>query len=75
MQKHESVAMPRDYQDLHQDVLAVSQSQIQHIDRLWAELSARINDFKQLLDQQARNETSRKLLLSGKTAWRESTMG
>ena len=53
-------------QDLHQDLLALDASRLRNVDRLWADLEARVDEFRQLLDKPAKNETSRKALLSGK---------
>ena len=52
-------------QGLHQDLLALQASQLRNIERLWANLEARVNEFRQLLDKPAKNETSRKTLSSG----------
>ena len=51
---------------LHQDLLSLEASQLHNIDRLWADLEARLDEFRQLLDKPAKNETSRKALKSGK---------
>ena len=51
---------------LHQDLLALDASRLHNIERLWADLEARVNEFRQLLDKPAKNETSRKALSSGK---------
>lgn len=53
-------------QGLHQDLLALESSRLRNVERLWADLEARVNEFKQLLDKPAKNETSRKALSSGK---------
>ena len=51
---------------LHQDLLDLDQGhRMRNIDRLWASLEARVNEFRQLLDKPSRNEESRKTLLSG----------
>lgn len=52
-------------QDLHRDLIALTQSQLRNIDRLWAKLDSHVNEFKQLLDKPPRNENSRKELFSG----------
>ena len=52
--------------DLHQDLLALEASRLRNVERLWADLEARVNDFRRLLDKPAKNETSRKALSSGK---------
>ena len=50
---------------LRQELLALEQSQLRNIDRLWADLEAHVQDFRQLLDKPSKNEASRKELLSG----------
>lgn len=55
-------------QGLHRDLLALQASQLRNIDRLWADLEARVSEFRQLLDKPAKNETSRKALSSGTNA-------
>lgn len=51
---------------LHQDLLALEASRLRNVERLWADLEARVNEFRQLLDKPAKNEASRKALSSGK---------
>ncbi|CAF9928707.1 MAG: hypothetical protein ALECFALPRED_004119 [Alectoria fallacina] len=48
--------------DLHQDLLALEASRFRNVERLWADLEAHVNEFRQLLDKPAKNEKSRKLL-------------
>ncbi|KAK4696524.1 hypothetical protein P7C71_g1402, partial [Lecanoromycetidae sp. Uapishka_2] len=50
---------------LHQDLLALEDSRLRNIDRLWAELEARVNEFRQLLDKPAKNDANRKTLETG----------
>jgi len=50
---------------LQQDLIALDESRLRTIDRLWTELEARIDEFRQLLDKPQRNESSRNQLLSG----------
>lgn len=50
---------------LHQDLVALDESQLRNVDRLLAELEARVGDFKKLLDKSPKNEKSRNTLLSG----------
>lgn len=50
---------------IHQDLLALEASRLRNIDRLWADLEARIDEFKQLLNKAPKNDASRKSLLSG----------
>ena len=51
---------------LHYDLLALDESRLGNIERLWADLEARVNEFRQLLDKPAKNEKSRKALSSGR---------
>ena len=55
-------------QGLHCDLLALEASRLVNVERLWADLEARVNEFRQLLDKPAKNETSRKALSSGKVS-------
>ncbi len=50
---------------LHQDLIALSQSQLQNVDRLWEKLDASVDEFKRLLDKPPKNEGSRRTLQSG----------
>lgn len=50
---------------LHQDLIALSNSQLRNVERLWAELDARVDEFRRLLDKPRKNEASRKTLQSG----------
>lgn len=53
-------------QGLYQDLVDLDQGQqMRNIDRLWASLEARVEEFRQLLDKPSKNEDSRKKLLSG----------
>ncbi|KAH8801581.1 nucleoporin Nup186/Nup192/Nup205 [Xylogone sp. PMI_703] len=51
---------------LHADLVALSESELPNLERLLAELEARIEEFRGLLDKSSRNEQSRKSLTSGK---------
>ena len=51
---------------LHQDLVALEASRLRNIDRLWADLEARVNEFRQLLDKAPKSDASRKTLQSGK---------
>lgn len=53
---------------LHQDLLALENSQLLNVERLWVDLESRINDFKNLLDKTPKKETSRNAILSGMNA-------
>ena len=50
---------------LHQDLIALEESQLRNIERLWAELETRVDEFRKLLDKTPKNDISRKTLLSG----------
>lgn len=53
-------------QGLHQDLLALESSRLRNVERLWADLEARVHEFRQLLDKPPKTEISRKALLPGK---------
>lgn len=57
-------------QDLHQDLIALSESQLRNVERLWAELDARVDEFRKLLDKPQKNDASRRLLQSGESSSR-----
>ncbi|KAF2762610.1 nuclear pore complex subunit [Pseudovirgaria hyperparasitica] len=46
-------------QDLHRDLQALSESRLPVLDRLWLQLEARVDDFRNLLDQKRRDDGSR----------------
>lgn len=50
---------------LHQDLIALEESQLRNIERLCTELEARIVEFRNLLDKPPKEESSRKTLNSG----------
>lgn len=52
-------------QGLHQDLIALDQTRLRNIDKLWADLQARMVEFRKLLDKTPKNEGSRKRLLTG----------
>ncbi|OCL14310.1 hypothetical protein AOQ84DRAFT_42231 [Glonium stellatum] len=52
-------------QGLHRDLLALTESRLPMLERLWAELEARIDEFKTLLDRPRKNDKSRQILSSG----------
>lgn len=52
--------------DLYSDLEALSESRLDVVDRLWNELAARIEDFRNLLDQKRKDEKSRAQLMTGK---------
>ncbi|GME28708.1 hypothetical protein GTA08_BOTSDO04298 [Neofusicoccum parvum] len=49
-------------QGLHRDLLALSEARLPNIERLWAELLARVDEFKKLLDKPRKNDRSREAL-------------
>ncbi|KAG4031072.1 hypothetical protein MFRU_010g01970 [Monilinia fructicola] len=53
-------------QNLHSDLLALSNSRLHNLERLAIELEAHIAAFRNLLDQKNRNEQSRKSIETGK---------
>lgn len=52
---------------LQQDLIALDESRLRNVDRLWADLESRIEEFRNLLDKPSKNESSRKKILSGIT--------
>jgi nuclear pore complex protein Nup205 len=52
-------------ESLHRDLLALSESRLVNVDRLWAQLEARIDEFRHLLEKAPRNEQSRRSLATG----------
>lgn len=53
---------------LHQDLIALSVSKLPVVERLWAQLDARVDEFRKLLDQTPKSELSRKTLRTGETS-------
>jgi len=47
-------------QGLHRDLLALTESRLPTLERLWAELEARIDEFKTLLDRPRKNDKAGK---------------
>ena len=60
---------------LHHDLLTLETSQLANVERLWADLEARVSEFRTLLDKPAKNEKSRKALSLGMLIWRSKTLG
>ena len=52
-------------QGLHRDLLALTESRLPTLERLWAELETRIDEFKTLVDRPRKNDKSRQILSSG----------
>lgn len=50
---------------LHTDLIALSVSRLANLERLVAELDARIEEFRELLHKKPRNEQSRQSLATG----------
>ena len=53
-------------QALHADLLALSESRLEHIERLELQLAAHMQEFRGLLDKKPRNEKSRQILATGR---------
>ena len=49
---------------LHQDLVALTQSQLLYIDSLTVELQAHVESFRKLLDKPPKNDASRRKLQS-----------
>lgn len=52
-------------QGLQADLVAISESRLANVNRLWVELEGSIADFRKLLDQQHKNDKSRQALKLG----------
>ena len=52
-------------QGLYQDLVAFSETRLANIERLWLELEASIEDFRQLLDKPLKSNASRESLMTG----------
>ena len=50
---------------LHQDLIALGESRLRNIEKLWTDLEAHIDDFRKLLDKKGKDDKSRKALQSG----------
>lgn len=50
---------------LQQDLIALEESRLRNVERLWVDLEARVEEFRNLLDKPSKNESSRKKILSG----------
>lgn len=50
---------------LQQDLIALDESRLRNVERLWIDLEARIEEFRKLLDKPPKTESSRKKVLSG----------
>jgi nuclear pore complex protein Nup205 len=51
--------------ELHQDLLAFTETRLANIDRLWLELQTSVEDFRKLLEKPSKSKTSRQSLASG----------
>ncbi|KAF2453191.1 nucleoporin Nup186/Nup192/Nup205 [Lineolata rhizophorae] len=51
---------------LHRDLLALSELRLPNVDRLWAQLEVRLDEFRRLLEKPGRNDTSRNALNTGR---------
>ena len=52
-------------QDLQHDLIALANSQLLNVERLWRNLEANIDAFRRLLDKPAKSEASRLQVASG----------
>jgi nuclear pore complex protein Nup205 len=52
-------------QVLHRDLVAQAELRLPNIERLWAQLEGRVNEFRRLLQKSPRNDQSRQSLNSG----------
>ena len=50
---------------LQQDLIALDESRLRNVQRLWSDLEAHIEEFRTLLDKPTKNESSRNKILSG----------
>ncbi|PNS19250.1 hypothetical protein CAC42_2427 [Sphaceloma murrayae] len=62
-------------QGLQADLIAFSESRLQTVDRLWAELEYSIVDFRKLLDKRQKNENSRRAIQSDRITVEEVDYG
>lgn len=51
---------------LHQDLVALEDTQLRNIDKLLDEIRAHVQAFRKLLDRPPKSDTSRKQIKSGK---------
>lgn len=56
---------------LQKDLIALSESRLHYVERLWAQLENHIDEFKKLLDKPPRNNASREKLSKGKVELRD----
>lgn len=50
---------------LHQDLIALSESRLASVEKLWIDLEAHIEAFRKLLDKPPKNNASRQKLSTG----------
>lgn len=55
-------------QGLQRDLISLSESRLANVERLWLELDAHVEEFRQLLDRKPQSEASRQKLLTGRLA-------
>jgi nuclear pore complex protein Nup205 len=53
-------------QSLHRDLLALSESRLPNLERLWTELGNQLEELKRLLDKPSKNAQHRQMVSSGK---------
>jgi nuclear pore complex protein Nup205 len=55
-------------QSLHRDLVALSESRLPNVERLWTQLQSRVEEFRVLLEKPPKNDTSRQSLSKGQKA-------
>jgi len=60
-------------QGLHRDLVGFLESRLPNLERLWTELDARLEEFRNLLDKNSKSDKSRKALSSGN--WLINSLG
>jgi nuclear pore complex protein Nup205 len=62
-------------QSLHRDLLALSESRLTNLERLWVELEDRLEELKKLLDKPSKNVQHRQMVSSGRRGYSFSYTG
>ncbi len=53
------------FRGLYKDLLASFELRLPNVEKLWAELEVRVEDFKKLLDKKTKDDRSRQAISSG----------
>jgi hypothetical protein len=56
-------------QSLHRELLALSESRLTNLERLWVELEDRLEELKKLLDKPSKNVQHRQMVSSGRRGY------